>query len=422
MSARKIIVLALAMLVLIVSALLLRFYLRYSKPGNISSYLPREAEFIFYLNGKNAVKQFLFSDADKSIRNANTRYKDYFINIPSVEHTGVNYLAGAAFTRYKEVNYLLLLLDDEAEFMSAIRLIPKYLIGDIKEYGKYKEARAERDSFVMVWNKEVLLFFPKRKAHGIISETSIDEMLQIKKGHSFTSDPDYPLITNEDALLWFYIHDADTKINEPATLKGFLNYDHGFYLFATDNIKANYDTQELFEFPELNNSIYTRSSNTFVNNRFLDFASLLLPEKAGQLKKQDLVHSQKSMTLKGKKIVSSISTSYEFDEDFNKKRIDKIEYDTVNECRINILSGKQRQLIFSNTDTTLFNFDSIPGNVKMMLAIDQNLSNIIYPRNIKYRLRFLNLEKEQDKEQYNMYYLKAETERLQDLLSIIGAK
>jgi hypothetical protein len=359
------------------------------------------------------VEQYFKNEIDSGIKNTHTKFHDYLRYIPDIKNSGINLLADLAYIGFKNKSYCLFLLNDETQFSKIISGMPRELIGNISTVKDYKTVFSFRDSFYLAWNNNYLALFPKQENMEDINETFIKEILNSSESN-FTHHPDYNAIKKEDALLWFYLKNADLKISPSSSLKGYLDYDEGFDIYATDHLGSVYGEKQFYSLPDsLDNFIYADSSNDFINTNLCKLVSFFLPSDS--LNKHLLENNRKIFQVKGKKIIAMHTISYDYDENFTKVKIDKVIYDTIREACLNILTANDTiPLVLSNSDFSAFNFKSIPENVKLTFNINENLVNTLYPLKLKYKLRFVH----QKKNNYNEYHLEGKSSNYAELLKL----
>jgi len=418
MNAKKYIILFIGILAVFLTAIFFYFYVQFNKESNLVSYIPKDAETVVYLNSKTMLKLFIKNRNDTSFKGFDTKYKDYFTNIKDPKNNGIDFLKDVVFIENKQQKYVLLLLKNEEIFRQNISNIPKNLLGEIEQKNGFKKVFSVRDSFTLCWSKNVCCFIPKQ--NEIMSDEMMESIFSLHEKENFSTQINYKNIQKPEALIWFYKKDANIKIDEIQNLKGYVNFQDSLTIHFTNHIENPYNdsTFQATSFME-NNTIYSQNGNEFINKLFLDWTSILLPNDVKKIKESDLITYQKILQTKGKKVIENKSITYQYDDDFNKQKIEKITYDTINQvCFYAQKNDKTDSIKMSNSVLGNFDWNKIPMETKFYLKINQEFLANIYPIHTSFDIEFIC----QNNNKYHDYRLIIKTKNFKKLMETFANK
>jgi hypothetical protein len=389
------------------------FYNKYYKASSLPEYIPAEAEAVVYINAKVVYEHF-FKKKDSALQLRGLRSNPYFESVKDIRETGIDMLSDAACIQYKGIYYGLFVLDDVKQFEQTVQNVRKNLLGPIKEGNGFSKVAAVKDSFILAWNKQRLVFIPKSKKQA--DDAYIKEILEVSSGDNFSRRGTFDLVKKEDALIWFWAGKAEPGIISPSSLKGYVTWDTTIHVFATDDVSSPYSLDPMVLGNKHLNYVYSDTGNSFVNDGLKALTLAYLPGQLEQLKGIELSHYHKTFIRRGKQEIRNEIITYAYDDNFNKQKIVTVRVDTVDVAALYLYSpdGKPKKVITNGSDTSIMSgFQSARG-VKLAASFNQDFLGALYPVPLKYHIRLLH-EQEAGK---NYFWLEVKPGEWQQLIGL----
>jgi hypothetical protein len=347
MGIKKVLLISSISIVLAAGILGIYVYYKLNRTSHLPEYIPAGAQMVVYLNSKALFKKFALG-GDTSLKLEKLKDNLYIQSIGDMKEVGLDLFADAAFVQYKSQLYGLFIIDDVKKLETVIEKFPDTLISPIQEKGHYKTAFSTRDSFLLVWNRRLLVFIPKPNA--LVTDKFLDHILSISKAESFSTNKHFRLTKQDDAILWFYADRPELKISIDKPFKGYLQWDTSIHVYASENLSAPFQAHQtpMDQLPM--NYVYADTGNHFVSKVIKSLVQIHLPMESAQLR--DILPYKKIFMLKGRRELRNEVIRYEYDDNFNKKKIVKVELDTVNAAGL-YLSGLDGRYNMTNISDTI---------------------------------------------------------------------
>lgn len=376
---------ALGLACLIGAAVAFYYYRKLTGPSHLPEHIPANAEAVLYINSKVAYKRFLAGE-DTVVKFSKLRSNPYLASIENIRKTGIDLISDAAYVRYKGIGYAIMLLDNARQFQSTLGDMPEGLFGKTQQVQGFKKVVSLRDSFIIAWKRDKCVFIPKTKKQ--VSDAFISEILSVKEDQSFGMDNNYALVKKDDALIWFFSRRTDLHIATPSALKGYMNFDSSVNVFASNHIEGPYQPQAFSNYDVPLNFIHSDTGNSFVNKTLKAISLIYLTDYTRNLDSLPYNAYNKTFRMLGKTVVSNEMISYEYDDDFNKKKVVTVKTDTINSALMQFRALNRESRYFSNSHSNALVFSpQLPANTKLFARFNQELLNTLYPVAFKYEVQ-----------------------------------
>lgn len=393
MSAKKIIFVSIAAVFVLMAATVIYLYTQFNQVSTLAEHIPERATTVVYINSKKMAELF-FSGRIKtdSVLDPSTSYV-YLKRIPDIKRTGINLLGDAAYIQYQNYQYILVSLQDVKQFEQTLTAIGSNLLNQTTEMGTYKKTSSQKDSFTIAWTGTHMVFIPKKNPP--LTHELLTEILTTKSIESFAKNTHFLTIKKEDALLWFYSPNISLKISKPSPIKGYLKYDTSIVIVGTDAIANPYELPVFYEPAKApTNFIYADSGNYFINKNLKDLSTLFLQDEVEKIGLFNLNNYKKAFCLLGYRLLESKQITYQYDDNFNKTKIETVSIDSIQGASFILSSLKTNESIYLSNlvqfkSYSPFDLQAVPSNVKLIAHIDRAFLSSIYPTNFDYHAKLI---------------------------------
>lgn len=391
-------------------------YTKFNQSSILAEHIPMQANEVVYVNSKKLAELFFSGRLKPDSFSKQTYSNPYLKRIPDLKRTGINLLADAAYIKYNSYQYVLVSLNDAPRFENTIKAMGNDLFDQALDMNSYKKILSKKDSFTIAWTSDRMVIIPKN--NPLINGEFLNEILHIKTIHSFAKHSHFLNIKKEDALLWFYSQNIAFKISNPAPIKGYLNFDTSIVIIGTENIKNPYSLPLFYEVKNApTNFIYADNANPFINKNLSELSTLFLPEESEKIKAINYNNYNKVLCLLGSRPIEDKQITYQYDENFNKTKIETLHIDTIQVATLMLNSLNKKENINISNDIQFksyspFNMQTVPKNVKLIAHINKDFMSNIFPTHFNYELKFI----QQQDNGFNTYRLELKASTIKAFL------
>jgi hypothetical protein len=395
MRLKKAIIIVLSISLLIAISLWSYRYYLLNKTSHLAECIPSDAKSVVYFNTRVFYQNFpKTGKGDFSFLKNNP----YFKNIKNPLAMGIDFTSDAAFVELENTQYVLVLISDLENFENTLSEIGPNIFTSKTKGETYSSVMSNKDSFQLVWNEKALAFIPKRYAN-------IDLDKIFKTELNFANTKTFKQVKDDSAYFWFYTKKSSFEPIKNKTLKGIGNLKNGLEIFATENIESEIKKDLPAIKSDSTYSIFSADKNeSYINKYLKDLCILLLGPSDDNIMMVNFDRADKTMLIGGDKRLTQISTSYVFDENFNKTRIVKISYDTIKMATLKYkYSDQPNTLYISNTNSSdSFNVPITPVEYSAYLNFNQSALSQYFPSELQFQVQYIHSRTSKNIE----YYLK----------------
>ncbi len=395
-----------------ISLLIYRYYLL-NKKSSLCDHIPAQANMIVYFNSRIIWQNVKDTGALNTGKNL-LKQNPYLRNIRDLKSSGIDLLSDLALVEYANFHYFVALLNKPANFEKYISESEPGLYQTIEKKGNLSLTLSSRDSFRLIWNDKQLVLIPKSQ----LSKCTIraDDFMNVEPEGSFSRDKTCGLVKNDTAAVWFYCRDKtlyDYRIENTA---GIISLNNGIRISAENHPDGTINQiQYEYLFPDSINYLHADSGITIVNKLIKELSVLNLGNSDDAVIGIDFDRCEKTLVLGGMHKKEIRSYTYEYDDNFNKSLIVKVNTDSFQSAVLSYrYSGMSQPLIIYNSNDSMLNPGIETGKYLCLLSVNQDIFKSLLPLKTKFRLNAAVI-KTGDRLQYNF---KLSFKNLADLFSL----